>query len=233
MNIVISGGSRGIGRGLALRFAQAGWNVAVYSRSMENLEELKQAIAGKYPSVEVLVQAADASRKMDVLAFAEMVQAKWDNVHVLVNNAGLFQPDNVLDAEEGKMEEMMQIGLYSAYYLTRALLPNIPRDGSGQIFNMCSIASLQAYPAGSLYTIMKHALLGFGRSLREELKGKVRVTNVLPGATFTDSWMGSTDLPQERFMPVEDVAEMVYQAYQLSPRSVVEDLVLRPMEGDI
>lgn len=234
MNIVISGGSKGIGRAIALRFARAGWNVAVYSRSIENLEELKRDILAQNTNSQVLIQAADASRKVDVLAFADMVKEQWNSVEVVVNNAGAFTPDNIIDAPEGKLEEVTQTNLYSAYYLTRALLDRIPNDGTGHIFNLCSIASLKAYPAGSLYTITKHALLGFSRSLRAELRSsQIGVTNVMPGATYTDSWRGSTDLPEDRFMDADEVAEMIYQAYLVMPRTVVEDIVLRPMKGDI
>lgn len=233
MNIVISGGSRGIGKALALRFARESWNVATYSRNEDNLKVFKADVNTENRSSEVLIMEADATRKDDVMAFADRVKQKWGTVHVLVNNAGLFVPDNITDAPEGKFEEMVQLNLYSAYYLTRALLPNMPKDGSGHIFNLCSIAAIQAYPAGSLYTITKHGLLGFSRALRQELKNdQIRVTNVMPGATYTDSWEG-IDQPEERFMPVEDVAEMMYQAYALSPRSVVEDMVIRPMQGDI
>jgi short-subunit dehydrogenase len=104
---------------------------------------------------------------------------------------------------------------------------------SGHIFNMCSIASIKAYANGGSYAITKFALLGFSKCLREELKPVgIRVTSILPGATRTASWEG-VDLPDERFMRVEDVAETVYGAYSLSQRSVVEEIIIRPQLGDI
>jgi short-subunit dehydrogenase len=104
---------------------------------------------------------------------------------------------------------------------------------SGHIFNMCSIASIKAYDNGGSYAIAKFALLGFSKCLREELKAHgIRVTAIMPGATKTASWDG-VDLPEERFMKVEDVAEMVYAAYSLSGRSVVEEVIIRPQLGDI
>src|SRR6187551_1859801 len=93
---------------------------------------------------------------------------------------------------------------------------------SGHIFNMCSIASIMAYPNGGSYTISKFAMLGFSKVLREELKPwGIRVSAILPGATFTASWEG-VDLPEDRLMKPEDVADAVYGAYALSGRSVVE-----------
>ncbi len=103
-------------------------------------------------------------------------------------------------------------------------------EQTGQIFNMCSIASIMPYGA---YAVSKHALLGFSRVLREEVKDKgVRVTAVMPGATYTASWDG-TDLPQERFMKAEDIAQSLWDIYQLSQQTVVEEIVLRPQLGDI
>ncbi|MBL7876963.1 MAG: SDR family NAD(P)-dependent oxidoreductase, partial [Cyclobacteriaceae bacterium] len=104
---------------------------------------------------------------------------------------------------------------------------------SGHIFNICSIASIKAYPNGGSYAISKFALLGFSKVLREELKEHgIRVTAVLPGATKTASWAGST-LPDSRFIKPEDVAETIFSAYSLSPNAVVEELLIRPQLGDI
>jgi NADP-dependent 3-hydroxy acid dehydrogenase YdfG len=104
---------------------------------------------------------------------------------------------------------------------------------NGHVFNMCSVASIQPYEHGGSYCIAKYALLGFTRVLREEMKEhNVRVTAILPGATLSDSWE-DVDLPPERFMPAEDIASCIYHAYALSPRTVVEDIVMRPQLGDI
>ena len=98
---------------------------------------------------------------------------------------------------------------------------------------MCSVASIAAYPNGGSYSISKFALYGMSKVLREELKPHgIRVVSVLPGATLTASWTG-TDLPPDRFMKPEDVADAVWGAYSLSRNSVVEDIVIRPQLGDI
>jgi short-subunit dehydrogenase len=103
----------------------------------------------------------------------------------------------------------------------------------GYIFNMCSIASIMAYPNGGSYSISKFALLGMTKVLREELKPHgIRVTAIMPGATLTASWEG-VDLPAERFMKPEDVAETIYTAYALSKQSVVEEILIRPQLGDL
>jgi short-subunit dehydrogenase len=139
----------------------------------------------------------------------------------------------VYNEKEGNLEEMIQTNLYSAYHLTRTLLPHMMARKSGHIFNICSVASLKAYPNGGAYGISKFALLGFSRNLREEMKPLgIKVTAVLPGAAYSASWEGSGVDP-ERIMTAEDVARMVYAAAILSPQATVEDIVLRPQLGDL
>ena len=107
------------------------------------------------------------------------------------------------------------------------------KKGKGHIFNICSIASLNAYENGGSYSISKFALLGFSKNLRLELKDKgIKVTAVCPGAVYTNSWAGSGVDPK-RIMEANDIAEMIYAATQLSPQAVVEDIVMRPLLGDL
>jgi len=152
---------------------------------------------------------------------------------VLIHNAGVFLPGGLLDEPEGQLETMMNTNLYSAYHLSRELVPAMVGQGRGHIFNVASIASLVGYPSGGSYAITKHAQLGLSRALREELKDKgIRVTAVMPGAVYTRSWDG-IEVPKERFMKPEDVADTIWSAYSLSERTVVEEIILRPQLGDI
>lgn len=231
--IVVTGGSKGIGRAILEKFASRDFDVVTCSRTGEDLEQLKREFLGAYNGIEVAVFKADMSNKSEVQAFTRYVNGLGRPVDVLVNNAGYFIPGAITSEKEGTLESMIAGNLYSAYYTTRGLVDQMKVRRSGHIFNMCSIASIQAYPNGGSYAISKTALLGFSRCLREELKPfDIRVTAVMPGATRTRSWDGA-DLPAERFMKVEDVAEAVYAAHALSPQAVVEEILLRPQLGDI
>ena len=98
---------------------------------------------------------------------------------------------------------------------------------------MCSVASIKAYDNGGAYSVSKFALLGFSKNLREEMKPyNIKVTAVIPGATYTDSW-SSSGIDPKRFMEATDVAEMIYAASQLSVQACVEEILLRPQPGDI
>jgi short-subunit dehydrogenase len=230
--IVVTGGTKGIGRAILEKFASHGFDVATCSRKQNELDQLKKELETKY-AVKVFVKAADMSVKAEVMAFTDFVNKSNRHVDVLVNNAGYFTPGQVTEEEDGALESMVNANVYSAYHTTRGLIATMKKNKSGHIFNMCSIASIKAYPNGGSYAITKFALLGFSKVLREELKEfGIRVTAILPGATLTASWEG-VDLPEERFMPPEDVADAVYATYTLSGRTVVEEMILRPQLGDI
>ncbi len=229
---VVTGGTKGIGRAIALKFASQKFDIATCARNTNELVTLKMHLEQTY-GVTVHTMEADLSNKERVKAFTDYIAHLHKPVEVLVNNAGFFLPGEVLKEEEGTLEKMIEGNVYSAYYTTRGLTEGMRRRKQGHIFNICSIASIVAYPNGGSYSISKFALLGFSKVLREELKNDgVKVTSVLPGATLTASWEG-TDLPEGRFSSPEDIAEAVFAAYSLSERSVVEEIIIRPQLGDI
>lgn len=229
---VITGATKGIGRAVAERFAQAGFDIAACARNAKDLQQMKEEVEKKF-SVKVFVKTADASDKKQVAEFVHFTLMLARPINVLVNNAGHFIPGETMEEEEGALESMIQSNVYSAYYTTRGFITNMKQNNSGHIFNMCSIASIKAYPNGGSYAISKFALLGFTKVLREEMKPfNIRVTAVMPGATKTASWAG-VDLPDSRFMKTEDVAEVIFNAYSISERSVVEEVIIRPQLGDI
>lgn len=230
--IVITGASKGLGRAIAEQFAAAGNTLLVCSRSELQLYKMMEDILLEYPQCTIKAMPCDMSIKDEVLAFAKWC-LQYGTPNIIVNNAGQFLPGSIHNEEDGLLEQMIQTNLYSAYHFTRALLPQMIERKTGSIFNICSIASLQAYANGGSYSISKYALLGFSKNLREELKPYgIKVSAVMPGAAFTDSWAGSGINP-ERIMEANDVAKMIFAASQLSPQAVMEDIILRPQLGDL
>jgi len=200
---VITSGTKGIGRATVEKFYNEGFDVVTCSRSEKDLQALKNELetSGKG---EVFIQTADMSNKKEVMVFADFVGQLNHPIDVLLNNTGLFLPGAIHEEEEGNLEKMIETNLYSAYHLTRALIGEMKARKSGHIFTTGSIAGITAYDNGGSYSISKFALLGFTKCLREEMKPHgVRVTSILPGATYTASWEG-VDIPQERFMKAEE-----------------------------
>lgn len=233
MNAVITGASKGIGKAIAVKLAQEGCNVAICARHAGALADAKAAIQQKNPNATILAESVDMGDKSQVQAFAGKVMAIFPRVDILVNNAGIFIPGALQQEEDGLLEKLMAVNVYSAYHLTRALLPAMIPHRNGHIFNLCSTASYKAYPNGGSYGITKHALLGFSKNLREELvPHHIKVTTVSPGPTLTASWDGF-EAPADRMMPPEDIASVIWSAWSLAKQTVVEEILLRPMLGDI
>ncbi len=233
MNIVITGASKGFGRAIAEMFAANGHHLYMCSRNEVALYKAMEELLTRYPGIKIKAKARDLSKKEDAQEFGDWVLKNAYTVDVLVNNAGSFVPGSVYNEPDNALETMLATNLTSAYHLTRRLLPAMMQRKSGHIFNMCSIASLQAYSNGGAYSISKFALLGFSKNLREEMKHYgIKVTAILPGAAYTDSWSDSGVDPK-RIMEANDIAKMVYAASQLSAQACVEDIVLRPQLGDL
>jgi len=223
---IITGGTQGIGLALVEKFLQEGFIVTTCSRTVA---KLPVAVANH---ASIRVMAADLSTRPGIEAFATFALAATP-ADVLIHNTGTYLPGNVQTEAEGTLETLLATNVQSAYHLTRALLPAMLLAKKGHIFTLCSVASLMAYPNGGSYSISKFALLGFTKVLRAELIGTaLRVTAILPGAVKTPSWDG-VDLPEDRFIPPADIASAIWSCYQMAPSTVIEELLVRPLLGDI
>ena len=228
---VITGATKGIGRALAEKFSDEGFDLALCARTEGELYKLHDELQPK--GIKILAQVCDVSNKEEVKEFGSKVLEVWGSAEVLVNNAGIFFPGQVINESEATLEKLIETNLYSAYNLSRTLVPKMIETKRGHIFNISSVAGIKEYPNGGSYSISKFALLGFSKALRLELKeSNVRVTVLMPGATYTESW-ASSGLPESRFMKSSDIAKLVWDIYNLSESTVVEEVVLRPMLGDI
>lgn len=232
MNVIITGASKGIGRAIAEIFAANSYNLFLCSRGEVHLYKAMEELQTNFPSISVKAKPFDLSKKENVIAFGNwcMETAVPD---IVVNNAGLFLPGNVHTEPDGALESQIETNLYSAYHLTRTLLPKMMERRSGHFFNICSIAALAAYDNGGAYSISKFAMNGFSLNLRKEmLQHGIKVTAVHPGAVMSDSW-GDYDNSSKRIMEASDIASMVFSASQLSPQACVEEIIIRPQLGDL
>ena len=233
MNVIITGASRGIGKATAEIFAANGHNLYLCSRSETALYKAMEELVTKYPNVVIKAKPFDLSKKENAIAFGKWILDFGISIDVLFNNAGTFEPGSVHDEANWALESQMETNLYSAYHLTRTILPKMLGQKNGHIFNMCSVASIKAYPNGGSYSISKTALYSFSKNLREEMKAHgIKVTSIIAGAAYTDSWAES-GIEKKRFMEAEDIAKMIYAASQLSPQACVEEILMRPQLGDI
>ena len=232
MNVIITGASKGIGKAVAEIFAANGHNLYLCSRGEATLYKTVEELITKYPAVTIKAKPFDLSKKEEAIAFSNWCLS-FAVPDIIINNAGLFEPGSVHNEGDGVLESQLATNLLSAYHVTRTLLTKMMERKSGHVFNMCSIASLNAYKNGGAYSISKFALHGFSKNLREEMKPHgIKVTSIHPGAVMSDSWAGY-DNSAKRIMEAEDIAKMVYAASQLSVQACVEEIVIRPQLGDL
>ena len=176
---IVTGATQGIGKVIAEKLLHEGFSIAVCARNKAKLQILEKEWNEKYPTASIIAINADLSNKAAVLEFADTILSNFPLIDILVNNAGMYLPGTLAEEPEGLLEKMIGINLYSAYCLTRKILPVMISEGKGHIFNMCSVASLRAYPNGGAYSISKYALMGFSENLREELKPhNIKVTAI-------------------------------------------------------
>lgn len=235
MNAVITGASKGIGLAIASLFVKNNINVAICARSKNTLNEAHRKLRSYNENVEVFSMVADMSESEDIQKFVAMVSKEMKSIDILVNNAGIYIPSKVHNEPKGQLEKIMMVNLYGPYHLTREFMPKFLEQKSGYIFNISSVAGIMPYPNGGSYSISKYALTGFSKALREELKDKgIKVITVYPGATWSDSWSAAKgEIPEDRLMEANDIAEIIYAQLKLSHSAVMEDIIIRPQLGDL
>ena len=223
--IVVTGGSKGIGKSIVFKFAKNGFDIITCSRNKKDLYSLESNFKSIYSDVKIFIFKADLSNKDDCDKFIRFVNKNTKSIDILVNNVGAFVPGKLISEDDSALKLMIDTNLYSNYWVTRGLV---------KIFtNQKSIASKVAYDSAGSYCISKFALYGMSLCLREELKNfNVKVTSILPGATRTGSWDG-TSLPDDRFIKPEDVSNSIFGAYNTSKGANVEEIIIRPQLGDI
>jgi NADP-dependent 3-hydroxy acid dehydrogenase YdfG len=230
---LLTGGTRGIGKAILKTFLDQGFTMFTCGKNPDSVNQLKEDFSDFVSRGQLFVELVDVAQKDALQKWIGSVLAIQPVLDLLINNAGVFLPGSIAEEADGTFETMIQTNLASAYHTTRAALPGLLQSPKAHIFTVCSTASITAYTNGGSYCISKFGLLGMSKVLREELKPKgIAVTSILPGATQTDSWAGS-GLPDSRFMQPEDVAKAIWSAWNLSPGCVMEEILMRPMEGDI
>jgi short-subunit dehydrogenase len=233
MNAIVTGTTKGIGSAIVRQLAAHNFNIVLCSRNQQELDAQLAELREANPKLRFYGMKADMENMTDVKEFAKFSLKCLGSADVLVNNAGLYIPSDVLQEEESSLERQMKVNVYAPHYLSKFIAESMKLKSAGHIFNICSIASVKPVINAGSYSISKAALLSLSKVLRDALMPfGIKVTAILPGATLTDSWAGTT-LPSERFIAPEDVASSIINCLQMSAGANVEEIIIRPLKGEI
>lgn len=224
---IVTGASRGIGKGIALRFAQEGYNVILFGRDVSALKKVEEEVKSFGVSSEVF--SGDIANEDFVNESVNKIIKSYGKVDHLVNNAGMGIMKKVIDSSLDDFKKQIDVNLYGVFNFSKAVLPSMMGRRSGSIINIISLAGKNPLSPGALYSASKHAALGFTKSLMQEVREyNIRVAAICPGSVDTSFSSGAHDPRKEKILKPEDVAETVLAVIKLPARALISEIDLRP-----
>ncbi|KTC64780.1 short chain dehydrogenase/reductase family oxidoreductase (plasmid) [Legionella adelaidensis] len=238
--VLITGASSGIGKACAELFAQKSANLLLCARRQERLQELKSTLQEKY-KIDVHTFALDVRNKNKVFTAFKSLPGNWQNIDVLINNAGLAAGlENFQEADIEDWEAMIDTNVKGLLYVSKAVLPQMLERNTGHIINLGSIAGHQVYPKGSVYCASKHAVKAISQGLRMDLLGtKIRVSSIDPGAVETEFSLVRFKGDQQRADNVyqgmtplnpEDIAQAIYFCVSCPAHVNISEMIIMPTD---
>jgi len=224
---LVTGGSRGIGRAIALRLAALGAAVAICGRDGAALQESSAAIARS--GGRVFSQVADVTHSADVSDLVAKTESALGPISILINNAGIGLFGLAHEKSEADWDRVLGTNLKSAFLVSRAVVPSMIRRGSGDIINISSLAGRNAFAGGGLYCASKWGLQGLSACMAEDLRDfGIRVSVIAPGSVAT-GFSGRGPKDAAKALKPEDVAHAVAMIATQGPQSFLSEIQLRPL----
>jgi 3-oxoacyl-[acyl-carrier protein] reductase len=225
--ILVTGGTRGIGRAIAKRLLEEGGAVAICSRRQDAVDTAVNQLAGETGG-KVRGRATDVRSYEQVADLFRFIDGELGRLDVLVNNAGVGVFRTVRDLALEEWKETVETNLDGAFYCSREALFRFETKGSGYIVNIGSLAGKHAFAGGAAYNASKFGLTGFTEALMQDVRAQnVRVSYVMPGSVATGFGGNQMKGPEWRIWP-EDVAEIVSMLLRMPPRTLVSSVEVRP-----
>lgn len=228
---LITGGGRGIGRAIALSLAEEGCDVAVASRTIEEVEKVAKEIR-MFSRYGLAIQA-DVSDPVDIENMVTRTVEKFGSIDIFVNNAGIaiFKPFLELTLED--WDKTMLVNLRGAFICAQKVSAIMIEQRSGTIINICSSASKKAYPNQMAYVASKHGMLGLSRSLNIELKPYgIRVHAICPGGVDTKLTADARpETDRTNWMRPEDIAHVVLMLLTQHERATIDEIYIRRFDA--
>ena len=221
---LVTGAGKGIGRAVALALAAEGVHVGLLARTATDLQALAAEIVPL--GVKTCSVVADVADRAAVEAAVAQVQQTLGPINILINNAGIGLFGKFLELEPAQWEHIIQVNLLGTYYATRAVLPAMIAQQTGDIINISSTAGQRGAARTSAYSASKFAVLGLTESLMQEVrKHNIRVSALTPSTVATPLALGNglTDGNPEKVMQPEDLAEFIVAQLKLNRRIFIKE----------
>lgn len=224
---LVTGGSRGIGRAIALRLGSLGASVAICGRDEHALQSTSVELQKVAPKM--LAEVADITRSADIDALVSKTEATLGPISILVNNAGVGVFGPVQEKSEADWDRALDTNSKSVFLVSRAVAPSMIRQGRGDIVNISSLAGRNAFAGGGLYCASKWAVVGLSLCMAEDLREHgIRVSVVCPGSVATE-FSGRGPKDPTKVLTSEDVAHAVAMIVTQGPQSFISEVHLRPV----
>ena len=223
---IITGGARGVGKATAIALAKEGVEVGLIAHTQDALQEVVDSINNSGGKACYLV--ADLSDYEVATRVVEQLQKQLGKVDILINNAGIASFGSTVEMEVDKWEEIIRVNLFGVYYVTKALLPQMMENRSGDIVTVASSAGLRANGNAGAYSASKFAVIGFMEALMNEVrKYNIRVSTLAPSTMATDMAESLGIIHnKETIMQPEDLAQFIVHQLQLDKRVFVKSASL-------
>src|SRR5690625_3501434 len=220
---IITGAGKGIGRAVAIALAKEGVHLGLIARTESDLQNVADEV--KNDSISVSIATADVSSHQEVDQAIQHLKSELGTIDILINNAGMAKFGGFLELDVAEWERIIQVNLLGVYYVTRAILPTMIEQKSGDIINISSTAGEKGGPVTSAYSASKFGLLGLTESLAMEVrKHDIRVTALTPSTVVTDLAIneGLVEGDEENVLQPEDLAELIVSQLKLNKRVFVK-----------
>lgn len=222
---IITGASRGIGKGIALALAREGCHLVACARNEEQLLQLKEEVE-RY-GVACVIAPVDLGSAEQVRSVVDIALGRFQQIDILINNAGVIINDGLFGVTEEAWDLTMAINAKAHFFLSQYTLAEMKKLRQGYIINISSTVALGAKPEVTSYSVSKYAVAGLSEALYQEAKKYgVKVSTIYPGVTDTEM-LRSQEMPcgPSQWMLPEDIAACVLFLLKTSSRMVVKDLV--------
>ena len=217
--VFVTGGSRGIGKAIALKYAQNGYNVVInYVSDKTNVEELQKEFTKL--NVECIIEKADVSKSEEVEKIVKKAIEKFNKIDVLVNNAGITRDGLLMRMKEEDFDKVIEINLKGTFLITKSVIPYMLKKRDGKIINLASVVGVTGNAGQCNYSASKAGIIGFTKSIAKELASRnIRANAIAPGFIDTDMTSILSDevkdsinvqIPMKRMGTTQEIANVAY-----------------------